>query len=95
MEYFDIIGTIAAALSLLALLPMIIHGLRNPERVRMSLRSLILSSTGLLAWSLYGFILSSPELVLTSLIVFVPLAILTAMKWQAQPHEKANADRIS
>lgn len=80
MEYFDIVGTVAALFTLLAVLPPVIAALRDKLTLAITQWSIAFSCAATLAWTFYGFILSSPELVITNLIIFVPLAILYSRK---------------
>ena len=68
IEFF---GYFAAILTTLAFLPQLIKTLRTKKAEDVSLITLIMFLTGVLAWIIYGYKISSTPILLANLITFI------------------------
>jgi MtN3 and saliva related transmembrane protein len=71
MNYFEIIGFLAAILTTVAFFPQVIKVYKTKDTKSISLTMYIILSIGLLCWLIYGVYLSSFPMILANTITLV------------------------
>ena len=76
MNFGNILGWLAAILTLILILPIVLQQWKSPQDKRISTRNFILILITALLWIIYGTQNSSPALVITNIIIFLACGIL-------------------
>ena len=80
MNYIEIIGFVAAVLTTAAFLPQVYKTWRTKDTSGLSLPMLLLFSTGVFIWVVYGVLKNSPALVFANSITFLSFLLLIFFK---------------
>ena len=72
----DLIGYIAAFLTTLSFFPQALKTLRSRDTHSISLRMYLLFTTGVMFWSIYGWMVGDGPVLIANLITLVPSGIL-------------------
>lgn len=76
----DLIGYIAAFLTTLSFFPQALKTLRSRDTHSISLRMYLLFTTGVMLWSIYGWMVGDGPVLIANLITLVPAVIVLALK---------------
>ena len=76
----DLIGYIAAFLTTLSFFPQALKTLRSRDTHSISLRMYLLFTTGVMFWSIYGWMVGDGPVLIANLITLVPSAIVLVLK---------------
>lgn len=76
----DLIGYIAAFLTTLSFFPQALKTLRSRDTHSISLRMYLLFTTGVMLWSIYGWMVGDGPVLIANLITLVPAVILLVLK---------------
>ena len=76
----DLIGYIAATLTTVSFFPQAIKTLRSRDTQSISLRMYILFTSGVMFWSIYGWLVDDGPVLLANLITLVPAVIVLGIK---------------
>ncbi len=80
MDFKNIIGYIAAFLSIFCLLPQVIKTWKTKSTGDISLAMYILGSLGAIFWVTYGVFLNSRQIILTNSIVLICFLLILIFK---------------
>lgn len=86
IDVFQIVGFIALIASSLGFFPQVVKTFRTKKAEDLSLYTLILLITASTSWTVYGFSISDFFIILTNLIIFVLVLVLTSMKLSYRNH---------
>lgn len=76
----DLIGYIAAFLTTLSFFPQALKTLRSRDTHSISLRMYLLFTTGVMFWSIYGWMVGDGPVLIANLITLVPSVIVLVLK---------------
>ena len=76
----DLIGYIAAFLTTLSFFPQALKTLRSRDTHSISLRMYLLFTTGVMFWSIYGWMVGDGPVLIANLITLVPAVIIPVLK---------------
>ena len=76
----DLIGYIAAFLTTLSFFPQALKTLRSRDTHSISLRMYLLFTTGVIFWSIYGWMVGDGPVLIANLITLVPAVIVLVLK---------------
>jgi MtN3 and saliva related transmembrane protein len=76
----DLIGYIAAFLTTLSFFPQALKTLRSRDTHSISLRMYLLFTTGVMLWSIYGWMVGDGPVLIANLITLVPAVIVLVLK---------------
>ncbi len=76
----DLIGYIAAFLTTLNFFPQALKTLRSRDTHSISLRMYLLFTTGVMFWSIYGWMVGDGPVLIANLITLVPAVIVLVLK---------------
>lgn len=76
----DLIGYIAAFLTTLSFFPQALKTLRSRDTHSISLRMYLLFTTGVMFWSIYGWMVGDGPVLIANLITLVPTVIVLVLK---------------
>ena len=76
----DLIGYIAAFLTTLSFFPQALKTLRSRDTHSISLRMYLLFTTGVMFWSIYGWMVGDGPVLIKNLIALDPAVTLLALK---------------
>jgi MtN3 and saliva related transmembrane protein len=80
MDTTMIIGYVAGTLTTISFVPQVVRAWRLKETRDISLAMLLLFAAGIFLWTLYGFWVASPPIILANVITFLLIIVLLAMK---------------
>ena len=95
VAWADTIGTIAGILVLSSFVPQIVKAYRTKKMSDVSAHLMILISSGMLLWVVYGFIRSDPVIIGTNATGFSLNITLLAMKIRYDRVQKNNALKMT
>lgn len=84
MNYFEIIGFLAATLTTVAFFPQVIKVYKTKDTQSISLSMYIVFSIGILLWLIYGIYLRSLPMILANAITLVSAIYILYMKVKHQ-----------
>jgi MtN3 and saliva related transmembrane protein len=80
MEFITILGLVAGALTTIAFLPQLIQTWQSKSAKDVSLGMLIVFSTGVSLWLVYGFYIQSLPIILANLLTLIFNLIILGLK---------------
>jgi len=80
MDTITMTGYIAGTLTTISFIPQVVRAWRLKETRDISLAMLLLFAAGIFLWTLYGFWVASPPIILANVITFLLIMVLLAMK---------------
>ena len=76
----DFIGYVAATLTTISFFPQALKTLRSKDTNSISLRMYLLFTTGVMFWSIYGWMVSDGPVLIANLITLVPAIVVLTSK---------------
>lgn len=80
MDAVVITGYIAGTLTTVSFVPQVARAWRLKETRDISLSMLVLFAVGIFLWTLYGFWVASPPIILANIVTFLLILVLLALK---------------
>lgn len=80
--FIILIGSIAGFLCTVSFLPQVIKILQTKDTKSISLTTFCLFSSGVLLWSVYGFLIKDLPIIMTNTVIFVLSLIIVFMKFR-------------
>lgn len=80
MPLFEIIGLVAATLTTTAFLPQVVHTIRSRSTDGLNLPMLVVLTTGIALWLVYGIALGQMPVILANGATLALVAILLGLK---------------
>lgn len=80
MDYYTIIGLVAAFFTTFAYLPQSIKTIRTKHTKDLSLNMIIMLETGLITWLIYGLLINSVPVIAANTVSIVFMTIMLIMK---------------
>lgn len=80
MPLYEIIGLVAATLTTTAFLPQVVHTLRSRSTAGLNLPMLVVLTTGIALWLVYGLALGQMPVILANGVTLCLVAILLGLK---------------
>lgn len=80
MNFIDLIGFLAAILTTIAFLPQVIKAWRSQSTKDVSLETIVLFSTGVFLWVVYGFYINAVPIVVANVVTLMLNLILLFLK---------------
>ena len=76
----DLIGYVAATLTTISFFPQALKTLRSKDTNSISLRMYLLFTTGVMFWSIYGWMVGDRPVLIANLITLVPAIVVLGIK---------------
>jgi MtN3 and saliva related transmembrane protein len=80
LDYYTIIGLVAAFFTTFAYLPQSIKTIRTKHTKDLSLNMIIMLETGLITWLIYGLLINSVPVIAANTVSIVFMTIMLIMK---------------
>ena len=81
----DLIGYVAATLTTFSFFPQAVKTLKSRDTRSISLRMYLLFTTGVMFWSIYGWMVGDRPVLIANLITLVPAIIVLGIKTLSIP----------
>lgn len=80
MDTVIFIGYLAGVLTTIAFIPQVSRAWKLKETRDISLAMLVLFAAGVLLWTLYGFLVSAPPIIVANVVTFFLILVLAGLK---------------
>ena len=80
MDYITMLGLTAGTLTTMSMLPQAIKIMRSQSAKDISLGMFATLAAGLLLWIFYGFLISSPPVVIANIVSFLLASVILSLK---------------
>ena len=80
MNRLDALGFLAGTLTTIAFLPQVIRAWRTGKTDDLSMAMLVIFSTGVAVWLVYGLLLESPPIIATNSVTLIFVLLIMGIK---------------